>query len=289
MKKYVALASVLLLLLMNFPARACTLFSAAGAEWVDGGGTLIAKTRDERPSLQQLKLFAPQNGYRYFGLYIENPQRGSLRGGINEKGLVVVYSAVGSLSRETSREAFEHQYRSEFGVNDESIISTCATVDEALGQDKSKWAGPRNIMLADKDKIAYVEVGPDGSIAVKETANGVLRHTNHYVEDAMVWANERALAGSVARYERIGRLLADTPRPFGMDDFVAFCHDKNAGLDDSIWREGLGKPDSAQTLTAMVFRLAPNGAAEVYFKVRVHPEDRGKEIVYRYTLDEIFK
>jgi isopenicillin-N N-acyltransferase like protein len=288
-KKVAVLMSFAVGLLFSAHVYACTLFSAIGENWVEGGGSLIAKNRDEHPSVQQLKLFTPKDGYRYFGLYIPNDKWGSLRGGINEKGLVVVYSAASSLTKEASNEAFEHQCKGKFGVNDENIISTCATVDEALQQDKSAWAGPRNIMLADKNKIACVEIGPDGSISVKETVNGTLHHTNHYVYNDMVWANGKNLPGSVTRYERIGQLLAETPHPFSMEDFIAFCHDKNAGPDDSIWRDGLGDASSAQTLSAMVFYLPKNGPASVYVKMRINPEDKGKEKVFRYTLDEIFK
>lgn len=278
--------SFAIVFLFSVQVNACTLFAATGDEWVQGGGSLIAKNRDEKPSKQYVKVVSPDNGYRYFGLFVDS-NNGELRGGINEKGLVVICSSASTLAADVKTEDQKNRFRSDYGVTDEYIISKCATVKDALALDKSIWAGAQNIMLADKDEIACVEIGPDGSIAVKETMNGTLNHTNHYVYEDMVWANVKPYPESVTRYERSGQLLAETSHPFIMEDFIAFCNDKNAGVHDSIYRDG--ENNSSQTLATMVYDLPKNGTASVYMKVRENPEDKGKEKVYRYSLDEIFK
>lgn len=279
--------SIIFFFSLGVPAQACTLFSAAGDQWVEGGGTLIAKTRDASPAQQWLKLISPEGGYRYYGVDIDDNVNGRLRGGINEKGLAIVCASASSVEQKTLAVARKNRFKSNFGVTDEHIISTCATVDEALKVDKKVWAGPQTIILADKNEVAIVEIGPDGNISVKRTANGTFHHANHYVHEDMLWANGRDLPGSVVRHERAGQLIASVARPISMNDFVAFCHDKNAGATDSIWREGIG--NSSQTLAAIVFHMPKQGNAVMYFKIRENPADKGNEKVYRLTADDVFK
>lgn len=71
--------------LMAFSANACTVFAATGTEYVQGGGTLISKVRDERSFNHVVKTVKPDQGYAYTGLF--NGKNFNM--GVNEKGFVV--------------------------------------------------------------------------------------------------------------------------------------------------------------------------------------------------------
>ena len=61
-----------LMLLTAQPSFACTLFGAAGEGVVEGGGTILAKTRDEHPGRQFFDIVRPSDGYAYMGLFTLN-------------------------------------------------------------------------------------------------------------------------------------------------------------------------------------------------------------------------
>ena len=82
-----------LMLLTAQPSFACTLFGAAGEGVVEGGGTILAKTRDEHPGRQFFDIVRPSDGYAYMGLF--TGRKGHFNMGVNEKGLVVARSASG--------------------------------------------------------------------------------------------------------------------------------------------------------------------------------------------------
>lgn len=269
---------------LSLPAQACTLFSAAGEGYVADGGVLIAKNRDAKPGKQFLKVATPKDGYRYYGVFVDDKINGDLRGGINEKGLAIVCATASSIPAD-ARKALG-RFHSEYGVTDEYLISQFATVDEVLRADKEIWKGPQYIMLADKTKIAIVEIGPDGNISVRETKNGTLNHTNHYVNPEMLWVNQKVSEGTKTRKARIAQLLDETKKPFVMEDFIRFSQDKNAGPTDSIYRDGI--ENSSQTLANFIVHIPPKGTPEIFVKYRENPDEKGKEQVYRLTADEVF-
>ncbi len=261
-------------LAINFPVSACTLFAANGEEWVTGGGSLLAKNRDWTPTVQDVKLVRNNTGYSYYGLFAPD-----VKAGINEKGLVVLSASASSIPK-SQRSSLEY-FR---GLN-KYLLSNFATVDEAL-QDMSIFFGPRFIMLGDKNKVAYVEIGPEGqSVTIKE--NGILAHTNHYLDDTMLSANVKMPTSSAARYSRINELMSEENRPYDLDKFILFSHDKHAGKSNSIWRDGYSSTGT-QTLGVFIVHLPKDGSPTIYVKVRKNPDQQGQEDVYRLSFDDIF-
>jgi len=252
------IASVLLL--RAAAVNACTLWAAAGDEWVKGGGTLIVKNRDVQPNhWQELRLIKPSSGHPYLGLFAVGGDMPGLKAGINECGLVVVTAVASSIpSKERSA------MKSAKGVS-RRLLADCDSVDAALKK-TDLFLGPQYLMLADKNKIAYVEIGPEGKFATKTVDKGVLYHTNHYVEDKLLWANKKIPTGSQVRYDRIKELLGETARPFGMKEFIAFSQDRAAGPDNSIWRTG-SKPELPRTLATWIVALPPIGSPKLYVKL----------------------
>lgn len=276
-------ASIFMLIMtmtISLHAQACTLFGASG-QWVEGGGTLIAKNRDWTPQDQEMKLISPKDGYRYYGLFAGNGKSSSLKGGINERGFVVFTATVGTIVRE-ERLKMPH-YKG--GVMN-TLLKKCSSVDEALAMHEI-FLSPQFLILADNTKVAYVEIGPDGTYAVREETNGYIYHTNHYVEDSMQWANfKKPGPSSQVRYNRIGELLAAQQHPYSLDDFIGFSNDRHDGLHNSIWREG--SDTGTQTLAAMVIYLPPHGSPVVYGKVRHNLAEKGKEEIFKVSANDIF-
>lgn len=259
-----------------FPAQACTLYAASGSA-VQDGGTLIAKVRDEKPENQYGYMVKSADGsYGYYGLFTREDGYG-LRGGINEKGLVAVSSTVETIAKSVRLAEPKHPG----GVLRE-LLTHCATVDEALRVSPEVWTSPQNIMIADKNEVAYIEIGIGGAYSITREANGTLCHTNHYVNKDMLDNNERAAKEStLTRYERITELLS-SQKQFAMNDFIRFSTDQNAGVHNSIWR--LGEGGSVQSLAAFIVRIPAEGAPEVYLKIREKPEQKGQEKIYRFQM-----
>lgn len=278
--KYVLLLAVICSL-SSVSADACTLFAASGEAYVSGGGTIIAKNRDWQPEEQVVRLIDNGRGFRYYGLFTVT-KKGNLdvKAGVNEKGLTVVSATAGSIPR---RERSQEQRTK--GIN-RRLLSRCATVDEALS-DLSIFRGPRIIMLADRKKIAYIEVGPQGKTSVTVRENGVLGHTNHFIDNQLLWANKKISKSSATRYQRIMQLLNEQPRPFSPEQFIQFSEDKTAGANNSIWREG-SKPSSSQTIGVFIVHLPENGLPTIYVKAR-HTPDNTNTQTYRHSFDQIFQ
>jgi len=266
------------LCLSNTVARACTLWAATGEEWVKGGGTLLVKNRDWRPDhRQELRLTTPASGFRYFGLYAVGNNSQGIKAGINEKGLVVVTATAGSIP-EKERSAM----KSAKGVTTQ-LLSGCDSVAAALKKTKL-FLGPQIIMMADRRQIAYVEVGPEGKFALKTRDQGILSHTNHYLEDGMLPFNKSIGESSRIRYGRIKQLLSETPHPFDMKQFIAFSQDQTAGPDNSILRTG-SKPTLSRTVAVWVVALPPTGSPRLYLKI-MNPGE--PERVIEANLDDVF-
>ncbi len=277
-RKFLTVSVAALVLLGSLPAEACTLWAATG-DAVAGGGSLLAKNRDWSPNHdQELLVVKPQNGYKFLGLVVPKGFRGvapGVRGGINEKGFAVVNATAGSIAaggryeQDATRQLIE------------KLLTQCASVDEALAK-TDLFVGPRYLIIADRRKTAVIEIGPGGRTAVKVQENGSLYHTNHYVEQALLDANEKIGVSSKTRFERIGKLLAATPRPYKLDDFIAFSEDRTAGPDNSIMRVG-SKPSRTRTLAVLIFAIPPHGSPEAYVKLLNPGQD---EQVFRFEVQD---
>lgn len=259
-------------------ALSCTLWSAHGNEWVSGGGSLIAKNRDWIADHRQvLQMVTPSQGYRYYGIHAEGNDEPGLKAGINEKGLVVVSSTAGSISRKRRKEADRTK-----GLL-VKLLAANQSVDSALKKE-NLFVGPRNIMLADKTKIAVIEIGLNGEYAVAVRQNAFLTQTNHYLDAKLLKFNENRGESSHVRRQRIETLLRGGARPYAMDDFVSFSRDRHDGPDNSIWRTG-STPKKQATLSAWIVYLPENGPPQLHVRLANPGEE---ERTYRLSLDDVF-
>lgn len=258
-----------LLSLSALPAAACTLYAAAGRDYVEGGGTILVKNRDWRPQHQEVRL-VDEGGWRFYGLFAGNGTRKALKGGVNEQGLAVVSASASSIPREERLGAVHR-------ASMRTILKRYATVEEVL-QHKELFAGARFLMLADRSRIAYVEITPDNQIRVSETARGILAHTNHYLDPSFQSYNKRQGTSSMVRLARIRALMDQTKRPYQMADFIRFSEDRHAGPDNSIWRSGSTR-GGTQTLAVLAVRIPSDGLPEVYIKYRANPDEQNREQV----------
>ena len=261
-------------LMLPVPARACTLFSAAGSDYVEGGGTLLVKNRDWTPQEQAVRLVS-SGGYLYYGLFAGDGSKLALKGGVNEKGLAVVSASASSIPR---KERAAMPQRSSM----RKMLANCATVDEAL-QQQDLLVGPKFLMLADRQKIVYVEVAPDGKVNVQEVQQGTLAHTNHYLAPEFQSYNRLKGVSSHKRYDRIQSLL-QTGAPFTLDRFLEFSTDRHDGPDNSIWRDG-STEKKEQTMGTIAIHIPASGQPEIYIKYRQHPDQRGHEKIVRMTVE----
>ena len=261
-------------LLLPIPARACTLFGAAGSDYVDGGGTLLVKNRDWTPQEQTVRLVT-SGRYHFYGLYAGTAEKKTFKGGVNDQGLGVVLASASSIPRKVRAEMPYHS-----GLRD--ILANCATVDEAL-QRTEFLTGPKFLMLADRQKLVYVEVAPDGKVNVQEVQQGTLAHTNHYLAPEFQSYNQLKGVSSHTRYDRIKSLL-QAGQPFTLDRFLEFSADRHDGPDNSIWRDG-STDKKEQTLGAIAIRIPETGQPEIYIKYRQHPDEQGHEQIVRMTVE----
>jgi len=259
-------------------AFSCTLWSAQGDDWVQGGGALIAKNRDWIADHRQvLKLVIPKHGYRYFGIHAEGNDEPGLKAGINEKGLVVVSSTAGSISRKLRKESDRTK-----GLL-AKLLNESDSVDSALKKERM-FVGPRNIMLADKTKIAVIEIGLNGEYSVAVKQNGVLTQTNHYLDEKLLKSNEKTGESSRRRRQRIEELLRNHAKPYSLDDFIAFSEDRNDGPDNSIRRTS-STPKKAVTLSVWIVYFPKNGHPQLYVRL-ANPKEEEK--TSRLNLDDVF-
>lgn len=268
----------LCLSLVPFAVQACTLYAAAGKNYVKGGGTLIAKNRDYLAlGSQSLELVKPAKGFKYYSLFgaVGDKTKFSVAG-VNEKGLYVANSAASNLPKELA--AKRKKFRSKEGMNaTEYMLRNCFSVDDALSKGEALQE-PQNFIMADRNKIAFVEVLPDHTHVVRTKNAGVLYHTNHYVTPEGLPFNFTTGKSSFIRYCRISELLGETAKPYTLQDFIRFGEDRNYGTDTSIYRMGNG-PKTPQTLASFVVHIPTLGNPEIYVKYRANPDEQGREKV----------
>lgn len=238
---------------------ACTLWAAVGARAAQGG-SIIAKNRDWLPEPSEVRLVNPPTGFRFLGLYpIREGKRRNIVAGVNEKGLVVVTATAGSIPREV-------MIKGGRGVM-QQLLTDFPTVEEVLAN-RTLFARTHSAMylIADRRRIAWIEVAPEGRFSVRDTANGVLAHTNHYLDEQMIGVNEKIGRSSRVRIGRIGELLEGHALPFTLEDFIAISRDRNDGPDNSVWRTG-GKPEGNRTLASWIVSLPKEAPPEIFIRL----------------------
>lgn len=265
-------------LCLSNSALACTLFSATG-DSVVGGGSIIVKNRDFKPEPQMLKVVR-EDGNAFYGLYaMTSPNKWSLKGGVNAKGLVVVSASASSIPKAQKQAMPTKPYI-------KNTLKHCNNVAEALSN-KENFVSPQFLMLADNREIAYVEVAGPGQIHVERKSQGSLTHTNHYLGTELSYLNGNPVVSSHVRYARINELVNNTTAPFSLDDFIRISQDQNAGVNNSIWRVG-STPTSTQTLATFAVQLLPNEGFKVWIKYRPEPNMRGQEEIVSYNSSDLF-
>lgn len=261
---------------LTAPARACTLWAAAGSRTRDGG-TLIAKNRDLHPQADVLKVVTPPSGHRYLGLFFIEGARQGVSAGINDRGLVIVGALAGSIPPSIRLQGEKNLLR--------KVLTTFDSVD-AVAACREIFAASHPVfyMLADRRKIATVEVAPHGRMDFRMTDNGDLCHTNHYLSDQLCGANRKIGASSWIRFQRIQELLLRQVRPLSLEDFINFSADRHDGPDNSIWRTG-SSPGKTRTLATWIVSTPKDDAPSVYVKL-ANPGEPEK--IVRLKLDPAF-
>ncbi|MFC1852376.1 carcinine hydrolase/isopenicillin-N N-acyltransferase family protein [candidate division CSSED10-310 bacterium] len=257
--------------------EACTLWAAAGTELHDGG-TLIAKNRDwDAEYKQELRIVHPENGFSYFGIFVDINNQPELKAGVNIHGLVAISASVSSIPQK-EREKLPHT-----PALLQKLLKNWKSVDEALSH-QDWFLGPRFVMLADKVKIALIEIAPDGKLSIDQKLNGVLFHANHYVSEEFIWANKVKKDSSLRRQERICSLMSKAGKKFYLGDFITISNDRSAGPDNSIWRTGSSVNSTRTHATWIVFQPF-TGDARLYLKLANKGE---QEKEYNLFLKEVF-
>lgn len=238
--------------------QACTLWAAVGGK-VAGGGTLIAKNRDFEPTYRQIvKIREEAGAYRFLGVYEDGNEKSGLKMGINEHGLVIV----------SANPPFSYQQRQKIprtvGLS-RKILSACDSVDSALSY--QQWfVGPCFLLLADRQKIALVEIGLDGNVSIQQTQNGVLYHSNHYIDATLEKFNPQKISrSSLERYKRIDHFMT-RQATYTLEDFISISGSREGGPDNSIWRDG-SKPSGTRTLAAWIVRQPAAGQPQLYLRL----------------------
>ncbi len=274
LKKKFSILFCLLCCTIQLHASACTLFAATGESFVEGGGTLVAKNRDEKAAHQELKVVHPNNGYTYYGLFSGKTATFNAAG-INEKGLFVAMSTAGSIPT-AERKTYPIYKDADGQRTNKHLLAHYASVDEVLASQEDLWHEPVNYIIADNTKVAYVEVAPDHTHAVKVQENGVLYHTNHYIEPETIAFNKKIGISSATRYNRIEELMTKHDGPFTFDDFITISEDQHDGPTCSIYRLGTS-PTGTSTLASFIVYLPPTGSPVIYVKYRAEANEQGHE------------
>ncbi len=261
--------SVSLSILFSISSFACTLWGFAGSS-VKDGGLLIAKNRDrDENSVSKLKMITPKTGHKYLAMYAVGKYDG-VKGGVNEKGLVVFSASVGSV-REENRLT---------GVGKVGkILRECATVEEIMNNPAIYLLGQfQFLLIGDKTEIIYVEISPDNSLHVERRTNGALYHTNHYLYKDFLSFNETFSTSSHKRAERVD-YLTTVSSPMTLSDMITISNDKNDGWNNSIWRVG-SKKSSVRTTMNMSVYVPSVGYPVVYVKTaNILEEETSKQFI----------
>lgn len=279
-KKVMTVVTMCLTLLLTegTAAIACSLWAATGDGLTDGS-TLVGHTWDVSPGTEgELRLVIPQKGFRYLAVF-PTKTKGDRHttAGINEHGLTAV-KATPDTAAPTGQL---------IGKADliERILTSFATVDSVLTSRRLlAQSKPLFLVIADRSKIALVQIGSGGILASQATSKGLLCHTNHYTHQSLLKENKRYARESVARLNRLQHLLSHSPTPLTADHFLAIASDRANGPDTSIWLTGSGL-NKKVTLASWVVSLPPKAPPELYFRL-LNP--RCPEVSYEIKLDKPF-
>lgn len=259
-------------------ARACTLWAGAGER--AGGGTLLAKNRDNPPDqTDSLVLTAPEKGLPFLGLYATQQGKTRLVAGINKAGLALVSATAGSVPKALRKTPSNPRNLAA------KVLAELSGVDQALAH--TDWfAGhsPVIYMLADARKIAWIEIGPGGKVAWRVADRDTLTHTNHYLSPELAGENRVPGESSQARLARIEALLAQAPTPLTLETFAAMSRDRQGGPDNAVFRTG-STPQKTRTLATFLVRLETGRPPRAL--VSVFDSDR-QPWTLDLTLDEKF-
>ena len=258
--------------------QACTLWAAAG-EYIQDGGVLIAKNHDKESNQpDEMRLIIPKNGFSYLGLFpVKEKKLHNIVAGINERGLVVINATASTVPHKERNTGTEDTH--------EKILTSFESVDTVL-ENQSIFAKshPTFYMIADKLKIAVIEIGPRGEIAVRVAGKGILFHTNHYIDEKLLNAYKKVDESSEIRLNRIQYLFTTHPSPLTMEDFIVFSEDRNDAPDNSIWRtDSTSKKE--RTMASWIVYIPKDGSPELYVKL-THPKKPEK--TYSLKLDTSF-
>jgi hypothetical protein len=257
---------------------ACSLWAVTGDRSKDKG-TLVAQTWDvPHGTSGELRLVIPAKGFRYLGLFpMQEKTGGNAVAGINEHGLATVKATADTI-------APKKKLKGSGGVV-EAILTSCVSVDAVLAnRNLLARSQPAFLIVADHSKIALIQIGSGGHLAVEVTGNGLFYQTNHYTNQNLLRENEQYIESSQLRLNRLQHLLVNHPDPFTLDDFLSLAGDKGNGPDNSIWRIG-GPPKKERTLASLVAFLPRNSPPELYFRL-LNPGSN--ELYYELKLDRPF-
>ncbi len=258
--------------------KACTLWGAAGSD--ASGGTIVLKNRDWKPDhVQVLKMHRGEKGYAYFGICTVYPGKSpeGLAAAVNEKGLSVFTAAAGCIPKSMWE---DRPVKRDFV---KGLLSDYATCDEVLAKKDAIFPAlrPAFVMIADRKMILMVEVGLDGKYAVKAVENGVVAHSNHFLDKSLTEFNFKVEETSLTRFDHITQLLKTGRRPFNTESFAVMSKDQHDGPNNSLWRTG----PVARTLATWIVETPARGAP----KLRVVIANPGQEEqTHSFVLDEKF-
>ena len=256
-------------------AIACTLWAAAGQD--ANGGTLVSKNRDWKPDhTQKLKLVHPRRGFTYFGLYAEGNDEPGLKAGVNEKGLTIISASVNLAKKVLDNQPGKRGVMSRIMESYSSVDDLNIDAEQVFSSARASY-----FLIADRKKVLIAEVGLEGKYSIKVLENGVITHTNHYLDsDLALLYNSRIGQSSATRLARINQLLTQTPRPFTMAKFAEISRDQHDGPDNSLWRNG-----KANTMASWIMESPANGAPKLRVVIANSNE---AENLQEFVLDEAF-
>lgn len=256
---------------------ASTIWGVTGDK-IKGGGTIVAKNFDYRPSCDVKLIFKkPADGYKYLAAVVyEEGAEPIMLAGINEKG-VSVMSASAPVKKTVDIKSIS--------LLNEMLLSSYYQVNSLLeDRDILSKYGPGFYMVSDKSNIIMIEIAPEGRYKIDATMNGFLYHANHYLSDDFSGFNLSVSTGSWTRAERIKALVSGHQGFFTQDDFISFSQDRHDGPNRSIWRTG--KPASAErTIATWVLNMPGGGWPELYMRKL---NSKGKPVTVKITLNWSF-
>jgi hypothetical protein len=271
------------LMMVAPPVDACTGFAAAGSK-VTGGGTLLAKNRDETPQSDSVWSVVPGGKlFRYIALKDEN---GEVKAGTNEYGLSVVSLSAPASNLQIKPVASPDKLRV-------TLLTKFTSVAGVLAKKNSLFSNlpPDFLLISDRQTVACVEIAPNWHFAIQAKTgqkdpvsgtvdDGVIYHTNHYLEPWFLPFNlVRGLPGqwswaddsSLTRYARIRCLMLFCNQgPFAIQDFIDFSLDRNCGPNDSIWRvdDQYTNPSDRQcTLATWIAQTPETGPPTIFVRI----------------------